>query len=529
MKTIGLTPNPSFMNRIHPHCVSSLGVTIVSAAFFVLTGRGAAQPAEIRVVDELTGRGVPLVELSTVDHIRFITDNAGRVAFNEPGLMGRPVFFHINSHGYEFPKDGFGYRGKAITPQAGGTVTLKLKRLNMAERLYRITGQGLYRDSVMLGHDTPLEQPLGAGLVAGQDSAFAVPYDGKVFWFWGDTSRMAYPLGHFGMGGATSELPGHGGLDPSVGIDLNYFVDDQGFSRPMCRLGFESGLIWSDAFTTVRDGQGKDRLVCHFVHLKTLGQTLGHGVAVYNEEREEFERLATFQMNDLWRWPAQAHPIHLESDGTDHLLLGDVYPTVRVPATLDDFVNLDRYEAWTCLKPGSTKETPLVDRDAAGQLRWSWRKDGLPVDSQTERILIDANLIKPEEARGQLVDAESGRPVKLHRGSVGWNDHRQRWIMLFGEVGGSTSNVGEIWYAEAEAPTGPWKKATKIVTHDQYSFYNPVQHPFLDQDNGRLIYFEGTYVNTFSGNKDATPRYDYNQIMYRLDLEDPRLVPLRVD
>ncbi len=40
---------------------------------------------------------------------------------------------------------------------------------------------------------------------------------------------------------------------------------------------------------------------------------------------------------------------------------------------------------------------------------------------------------------------------------------------------------------------------------------------------GRLIYFEGTYTQTFSGNPVATPRYDYNQIMYRLDLADPRL------
>jgi hypothetical protein len=40
---------------------------------------------------------------------------------------------------------------------------------------------------------------------------------------------------------------------------------------------------------------------------------------------------------------------------------------------------------------------------------------------------------------------------------------------------------------------------------------------------GRLIYFEGTYASTFSGNPEQTPRYDYNQIMYRFDLDDPRL------
>ena len=39
-----------------------------------------------------------------------------------------------------------------------------------------------------------------------------------------------------------------------------------------------------------------------------------------------------------------------------------------------------------------------------------------------------------------------------------------------------------------------------------------------------MIYFEGTYATTFSRpDADATPRYDYNQVMYRLDLSDPRL------
>jgi len=56
------------------------------------------------------------------------------------------------------------------------------------------------------------------------------------------------------------------------------------------------------------------------------------------------------------------------------------------------------------------------------------------------------------------------------------------------------------------------------VTHNHYSFYNPVQDAFFDQDGGRIIYFEGTYTGTFSRNEDFTPRYDYNQIMYRLDL-----------
>nr|WP_161501127.1 hypothetical protein [Rhodopirellula sp. SM50] len=40
------------------------------------------------------------------------------------------------------------------------------------------------------------------------------------------------------------------------------------------------------------------------------------------------------------------------------------------------------------------------------------------------------------------------------------------------------------------------------------------------KDDGRVIFFEGTYTTTFSGNDVPTPRYDYNQMMYKLDLAD---------
>jgi hypothetical protein len=130
--------------------------------------------------------------------------------------------------------------------------------------------------------------------------------------------------------------------------------------------------------------------------------------------------------------------------------------------------------------------------------------------------------LKPDEAILLLRDATTGKAVSGHNGSVHWNAYRRRWVMIICEAGG-TSFLGETWYAEADTPLGPWVYARKVVTHKKYSFYNPKQHPMFDQDGGRLIYFEGTYTHTFSGNDDATPRYDYNQIMYRLDLADPRL------
>ena len=94
-----------------------------------------------------------------------------------------------------------------------------------------------------------------------------------------------------------------------------------------------------------------------------------------------------------------------------------------------------------------------------------------------------------------------------------------------------TSFLGEVWFSEAPTPEGPWENAVKVATHNRgstgdYSFYNPTSHPFFDQQNGRFIYFEGTYAETFSGNSNPTPLYDYNQMMYRLDLSQiPDLFP----
>src|SRR5262249_5999692 len=68
-----------------------------------------------------------------------------------------------------------------------------------------------------------------------------------------------------------------------------------------------------------------------------------------------------------------------------------------------------------------------------------------------------------------------------------------------------------------------WVYARKVVTHEKYSFYNPKHHSEFDKEGGRVIFFEGTYTASFSGNTDPTPRYDYNQVMYKLDLSDPRL------
>ena len=110
--------------------------------------------------------------------------------------------------------------------------------------------------------------------------------------------------------------------------------------------------------------------------------------------------------------------------------------------------------------------------------------------------------------------------IEPHRGAIAWNDYRKKWVSVFTQKFGSPSRLGEIWYAEADSPFGPWKDAIKVVTHNQYSFYNPQLHPEFTPLGSPILLFEGTYTKSFSATSEATPRHDYNQILYRLDLNE---------
>jgi hypothetical protein len=492
---------------------------------------------KIRVADDRSGRGVPLVELRTVHGTRYYTDSNGLVAFYEPGLMGRKVFFFVESHGYEFPKDGFGFAGRALDVREGGSAEIKIHRRNIAERLYRVTGAGIYHDSVLLSERVPIREPLLNAQVAGQDSALAVPWRGRIYWFWGDTNRPAYPLGLFRVSGATSETPGRGGLAPGVGVDLQYFVGQDGFSKAMCPIE-GPGPVWLDGLLTVRDEAGHERLAARYMRMKSLGEMLEHGLAVFDETESVFKKRRQFELNQTWRCP-RGHPIRQDDRGVAYYLFPQPYAGVRVKAELKCVADPACYEAFTCLVPGSrfpkagshatpgtaangVRVPPPVERNAEGRLVYAWKPNTDPIAAVEERELIEAGQIKPDEARYQPRDAQTHKPVEMHSGSIHWNAFRKSWIMIAVQARG-TSMLGEVWFAEADSPTGPWPWARKIATHDKYSFYNPVHHPFFDEDGGRMIYFEGTYSHTFSGNPDPTPRYDYNQIMYRLDLADPRL------
>ncbi len=367
-----------------------------------------AAPFKIQVVDEQTGRGVPLVELKTTDATVYYTDSNGIVAYDEPGLMNQDVYFSLKSHGYEFPKDMFGNRGKAFKTVPGGNAKISIKRLNIAERLYRITGPGIYRDTILVGEKAPLKEPLLNGKVMGQDTVMSTIYKGKLFWCWGDTSRPAYPLGNFHTSGATSMFPDKGGLNPSVGIDYDYFVNKEGFCRAMVELPPIEGasLIWIDSLMTLPDDKGNERLVARYDNLKGLSDVAAKGLIVFNDEKQIFELLKQFDLKNPLH-PSN-YPFRVKSNGADYFYFASPLPNMRVKANWNDIQNQAAYESYTPLKPGArfNKENTELERDAAAN--WFGIGNAIP---RRSTLRSKTNSSKPEKSKP--TNRRFASPIKI--------------------------------------------------------------------------------------------------------------------
>lgn len=446
----------------------------------------------IRVVDEATGDGVPLAELRTVNQVALVTDNAGWAAFQEPGLMEREVFFSLSSPGYEMRADGFGFRGVRLTPKAGGTATVKMRRTNIAQRVGRLTGGALFRDSELLGKQVPVPN---VSPVLGQDSVQGARYNGRLFFLWGDTNVAGYPLGNFRTTSAT--LPPD--AKPADGLRYEYLMEKEKPAELRKMLPLDGpGAVWMFGLHALKESTGRDVLLAGFGVYPGLAKPTRQGVARFDETSGVFVPVAEINKDEAWRFP---RGVAVEHKG--YVYFASPFLHTRVAANVADFTNPARYEAlW-------------FDREAKA---WKWQTEHAPT--------TQADAVPPEHARFSLTSPE-GKPVRIHTASIQWNAWRSRWVMVGVQSGGKgdPSALGEVWYAESTEPDGPWTMAVKVASHPRYTYYNPVHHDFFDSEGGRVIWFEGTYTKEFSGNPEATPRYDYNQLMYRLDLADPALAP----
>ena len=452
--------------------------TLCAACFVVAICRAplfAVEPCRIEVIEKGSGWPVPLVELRTTHNVQFFTDNAGIIAFDLPELLGRETWFWISGNGYEVPADGFGQRGVRLTPEPGKTLKVEVTRSIIAKRLGRLTGAGIFGESQKLGHYLDWRE---SG-VLGSDSVQNAVHRGKLFWAWGDTVVARYPLGVFDMSSATTEVQPLAKFEPPIQLKLDYFTDENGQPRGVAKMP-GSGPTWLGGYVSLLDKTGTPHLVATYIKIRNYLEVYESGLCVWNEATSSFDRervLWTKTDAQSKQPPApNGHPAFWkDNDGKEWVLFGNPLPTLRFSAT---------FEAW---------------RDPA---KWE--------------------VLTPQSS---FTSAADGKPIGPHSGSIAWNPWRKRWVTVFMQAKGKPSVLGELWYAEADAPTGPWGAAVKVLTHDNYTFYNPRLHPEFTAPDSPILIFEGTYTAEFADRPPPTPRYNYNQILYRLDLDDPALAP----
>jgi hypothetical protein len=456
-------------------CRRCYGVLLLFVVICSAGATSASTPFQIDVVDKESHWPVPMVELKTTHSVKFVTDNAGRVAFDLPELMGQEVWLDVTADGYEIPADGFGKRGVRVTPVAGKSQTVEVVRTSIAKRLGRITGAGLFGESQKLGLDRDWRE---TGIV-GSDSVQNAVHNGKLHWSWGDTSIARYPLGIFHSTGATTPITPLTKFEPPLRLELNYFVDQKKRPRGIAKMPGK-GPTWLGGYASLPDNMGKERLVASYVKVTPPLEGYETGLCVWNDATEEFEQLRTVwtksEASPKHPPMPQGHSVIVDGDdGKKVALFGNPLPALSCQAT---------FEAW---------------QDPS-----NWK------------------VLKPQE---ELASASNGKPVKPAGGSIAWNAYRKRWVTVFQQFFGSPSGFGEIWYAEADSPHGPWGPAVKVLSHRNYSFYNPALHPEFTPADSPILLFEGTHSTTFADRPEPTPRYEYNQILYRLDLDDPKLAP----
>lgn len=435
------------------------------------------RPCRIEIREAGSGWPVPLVELRTVHGVRLVSDNAGVVACDLPETMGRETWFDVIGHGYGVPVDGFGNRGVRLVPESGRTLRVEVQRTNIARRIGRLTGSGTFAESQKCGERVDLREP---GIV-GCDSVQAAVHRDRLWWFWGDTLLAKYPLGIYRATGAATDVRPLKSFEPPLRFAFAPLTDDAGRPRHVAQFP-GPGPIWLNGVASLPDRTGTPRLVVTAMRIQpplTIDQAT---LCTWNEETRFFEPLKvvwTRTAKDEPRPPMpQGHAVPWEDDaGRKWMLFGDPFPALRCPAT---------FEAW---------------QDPA-----TW-----------ERL----------EPQASVPVAGSESTIRPHSGSIAWNAFRKRWVAVFLQWHGHPSAFGELWYAESDAPTGPWGPAVKVLTHDNYTFYNPRLHPESVPPDSPVLLFEGTYTKMFANHAPATPRYDYNQILYRLDLDDAKLAAAR--
>lgn len=399
----------------------------------------------------------------------------------------------------------------------GGELQVEMESQYAGQRLYRITGQGTYRDSLLLGLSIPVQNGALNAQVVGQDSVISTVYKGKIFWTWGDTDNLSYALGSFASPAATSLLPTAGGLNPDRGVDLTYLANPSGFANGSApNIAPNGNPTWLGAMVSVPDAAGNETLFASYGKPDGNMGPLLNGLRKFDDTAQVFKSVIADYPLSGDNYPAGGQAFKFKTPAGEYAYFKA--GNLRIPATAEAMVDRSTYEVFTPFKDVKGTQLDIVN----GELQYKWRKGGTGL-SKIGAAISAGGISSAQNLDNHMRSVDSGGFIAMASSSITWNEYRGRFVMIGQHKFGSPSTFGEIWYAEADTPMGPWVDARKVVSHNNYTFYNPYTHPYLSPDKGKTVYFEATYTSSFSTSPTITPLYNYNQMMYRVDVDDAQL------
>ncbi len=366
-----------------------------------------APSCRIEVVERGSGWPVPLVELRSVHNVRFVTDNAGVIAVDSPELMGREVWFTVNGNGYESPKDGFGFRGVRLVPGARQDAASRVGSHDDRAAVGADHRGGNFAESQRLGGDADWKE---SG-VAGCDSVQNAVHRGRMFWLWGIPACCGIRWASSTARAATTPVQPLESFEPPIRLKYQYFTDAQGTRRGVAEMP-GAGPTWVTGYASLPDRAGRERLVGLYAKIKPPLEAYRYGLCAWNDHAGKFEHL-----KDVWTKTEET----------------------RKPPPMPK-----------AIRPSGTTRTA----------RWVLFGDPLPAALPGHvRGMAGPGCVGSAPPAREPCSAADSSPVKPHSGSiafsgVGASDGSRSSCSGFGKP----SAFGELWYAEADRPTGPWAR-----------------------------------------------------------------------
>jgi len=479
-------------------------VTLLVVVVLVSSSSSSSSSRHIRidVVDDKTGHGVPLVMLTTNFYTRYFSDSAGRVAI-ENDLENQNVWFSVLTDGYDLNVERTKGAVQYGSPYDAGIVVnltndeehvVYMKRNQIARRAYRLTGQGLYRDSVLTNASIPdsarnraMIDPLSG--VTGQDTLQVVNYQNAVWYFFGDTvcprsarQNNCDSTGMYTVGAVSSTIE-KARTDPPT----FEYIAVGGSPTPIAPLYPLEQNTWTAAMFTSSDE--KDMYAAYF-------KNPGDGAS-----------------------PSEARQGMMIWNGTQMVELGNEWPR-------DTTLSLNGAHTIQVLSPKDM---------ASGMNDFAWFVNGA-VSSRVRRTRNDvANYSAFEKL-------DPPKSPSYSCNTVNWNTYAQKYLCLGDNKVGNNESFGgtvPLTIAWSDSLLGPYVNATVILDHGRtgMSCYNGLHLPHMDQDQFVTVACTFTAMwsntnrtpnlwstclfgqNSHQGCARVVPRYEYNNIVSKVDLD----------